>query len=180
MSSSMEKPLDLFSEAVDLSVLGEIGFWKGVLASTLLVNLFLALSAAVVWTLEEVEEEDDRLLEPCPQVALFSDLSAISSNCLGLISVWVSRCVLRLDLWLKHRWQMGHRWGDSSMWRILWTARVLDWQNPFPHSLHLKGFSLEWMYLWSLRWSCLLKALPQISQLKGLSSVWVLSWISRL
>lgn len=30
---------------------------------------------------------------------------------------------------------------------VLWTARVLDWQNPFPHSWHLKGFSLEWMYL---------------------------------
>lgn len=33
------------------------------------------------------------------------------------------------------------------MWRVLWTARVLDWQKPFPHSWHLKGFSLEWMYL---------------------------------
>lgn len=33
------------------------------------------------------------------------------------------------------------------MCRVLWTARVLDWQKPFPHSWHLKGFSLEWMYL---------------------------------
>ena len=37
--------------------------------------------------------------------------------------------------------------GDlDSMWRILCTARVLDWQNPFPHSSHLNGFSFEWMY----------------------------------
>lgn len=33
------------------------------------------------------------------------------------------------------------------MCNVLWTARVLDWQKPFPHSWHLKGFSLEWMYL---------------------------------
>jgi len=33
------------------------------------------------------------------------------------------------------------------MCSVLWTARVLDWQKPFPHSWHLKGFSLEWMYL---------------------------------
>ena len=25
------------------------------------------------------------------------------------------------------------------------------WQNPFPHSWHLNGFSLEWMYLEPLR-----------------------------
>lgn len=65
----------------------------------------------------------------------------------GLMSVWVSKCVFRLDLWLKLRLQTGHLCGDSSMWRILWTARVRDWQNPFPHSRHLKGFSFEWMYL---------------------------------
>ena len=106
--------------------------------------------------------------------------SAISNSCLGLMSVWVKRWVLRFDLWLKHLWHIGHLWGLSSIWSILCTARVRDWQNPFPHSEHLNGFSLEWMYLWSLRWSCLLNALPQISQGYGLSSVWVLSWIRRL
>ena len=35
----------------------------------------------------------------------------------------------------------------TCMCNVLWTARVLDWQKPFPHSWHLKGFSLEWMYL---------------------------------
>ena len=115
-----------------------------------------------------------------PQVRLPSDRSAISRSCRGLTSVWVNRWVLRFDLWLNIRWQMGQRWGDSSIWRILWTAKVRDWQKPFPHSLHLKGFSLEWMYRWSRRWSWRLKALPQISQLKGRSSVWVLSWIKRL
>lgn len=38
------------------------------------------------------------------------------------------------------------------MCRVLWTARVLDWQKPFPHSWHLKGFSLEWMYLEGNAW----------------------------
>lgn len=38
------------------------------------------------------------------------------------------------------------------MCRVLWTARVLDWQKPFPHSWHLKGFSLEWMYLEGNPW----------------------------
>ena len=77
-------------------------------------------------------------------------LSAISSSCLGLMSVWVSRWVFRFDLWLKLRWQIGQRWGASSKWSILWTARVLFWQNPFPQSSHLKGFSLEWIYRWFL------------------------------
>lgn len=35
----------------------------------------------------------------------------------------------------------------TCMCKVLWTASVLDWQKPFPHSWHLKGFSLEWMYL---------------------------------
>lgn len=65
----------------------------------------------------------------------------------GLISVWVKRCVFRFDRWLKLRLQTGHLCGDSSMCRILCTAKVRDWQNPFPHSRHLKGFSLEWIYL---------------------------------
>ena len=77
-------------------------------------------------------------------------LSAISSSCFGFISLWVWRWVLRLDLWLKLRWQMGHLWGASSKWRILWTAKVRFWQKPFPQSSHLNGFSFEWMYRWSL------------------------------
>lgn len=63
------------------------------------------------------------------------------------LSLCVRRCVFRLDRWLKERLHTGHLWGDSSMCRILWTARVRDWQNPFPHSAHLNGFSLLWMYL---------------------------------
>ena len=35
----------------------------------------------------------------------------------------------------------------TCMWMVLWTARVRAWQNPFPHSPHLKGFSFEWIYL---------------------------------
>lgn len=61
----------------------------------------------------------------------------------GLMSVWVSRCVFRLERWLKLRLQTGHLCGDSSKCRILCTARVRDWQNPFPHSPHLNGFSFE-------------------------------------
>lgn len=68
----------------------------------------------------------------------------------GLMSVCVSRWVLRFDRWLKLRLHTGHLCGDSSMCRILWTASVRDWQNPLPHSRHLKGFSLEWMYLRSV------------------------------
>lgn len=64
--------------------------------------------------------------------------------------------------------------------KVLWTAKVRDWQKPFPHSSHLNGFSLLWMYLWSLRWSWRRNALPQMSQEYGLSSVWVLSCINRL
>lgn len=37
----------------------------------------------------------------------------------------------------------------TCMCNVLWTANVLDWQKPFPHSWHLNGFSLEWMYLQS-------------------------------
>lgn len=40
----------------------------------------------------------------------------------------------------------------TCMCRVLWTARVLDWQKPFPHSWHLKGFSLEWIYLEGNPW----------------------------
>lgn len=65
----------------------------------------------------------------------------------GLWSVCVSKWVFRLERWLKERLHTGHLWGDSSMWRILCTARVRDWQKPLPHSPHLKGFSLLWMYL---------------------------------
>ena len=55
---------------------------------------------------EELEDDASvSLLEdlPCLQVRLPSDLSAISSSCLGLMSVCVSKWVLRFDLWLKHR-----------------------------------------------------------------------------
>lgn len=59
----------------------------------------------------------------------------------------VRRWVLRLDRWLKAFSQIGHLWGDSSRWRTLWTANVLLWQKPFPHTVHLNGFSLLWIYL---------------------------------
>lgn len=72
--------------------------------------------------------------------------SKCSKWCL-FASLWVKRCVFKFDLWLKLLLQTGHLWGDSSMCKILCTASVLDWQNPFPHSVHLKGFSFECMYL---------------------------------
>lgn len=65
----------------------------------------------------------------------------------GLWSVCVSKWVFKLERWLKLRAQTGHLCGDSSMWRILWTANVRDWQKPLPHSPHLNGFSFEWIYL---------------------------------
>lgn len=65
----------------------------------------------------------------------------------GLSVAWVNKCVFKFERWLKDLEQTGHLWGDSSMCRILCTAKVLDWQNPLPHSVHLKGFSLLWMYL---------------------------------
>lgn len=74
----------------------------------------------------------------------------------GLISVWVNRCVFRLDRWLKDLLQTGHLCGDSSMCRILWTAKVRDWQKPLPHSVHLKGFSLLWMYLKQIKFYCII------------------------
>lgn len=64
-----------------------------------------------------------------------------------LTSLWVNKWVFKFDLWLKLLLQTGHLCGDSSMCRILWTASVLDWQKPFPHSVHLNGFSFEWIYL---------------------------------
>ena len=158
MSSSMENPLVVLRGEVS-------GFMPAVME--------VACAKDAKW-LERCR------CEGCPQVRRPSDLSAISKSWRGLMSVCVNKWVFKLDRWLKQRWQMGHRWGDSSMCKIRCTANVRDWQNPLPHSLHLKGFSLEWMYLWSRKWSCLRKALPQISQLKGLSSVWVLSWISKL
>ena len=63
----------------------------------------------------------------------------------GFRSVWVSKCVFRLERWLKLRAHTGHLCGDSSRWRIRWTASVRDWQNPLPQSPHLNGFSFEWM-----------------------------------
>lgn len=72
--------------------------------------------------------------------------SKCSKWCL-FASLCVSRCVFKLDLWLKLLLQTGHLWGDSSICKILCTASVRDWQNPFPHSVHLNGFSFECMYL---------------------------------
>ncbi len=65
----------------------------------------------------------------------------------GLMSVCVSKCVLRLLRWLKVLPHVEHLCGDSWRWRVLWTANVRAWQNPLPQSGHLNGFSLEWMYL---------------------------------
>lgn len=97
----MEKPLDLFSETVDLSV---------VVVELVVGVLEYGLSRRDLRWVGEGRPElvDDLLLLllllllPCPQVARFSDLSAISSSCRGLMSVWVNRWVFRLDLWLKH------------------------------------------------------------------------------
>ena len=55
------------------------------------------------------------------------------------LSVWVCGGVV------------SHCWDLTCICKVLWTARVRDWQNPLPHSWHLKGFSLEWMYLWRRR-----------------------------
>lgn len=73
-------------------------------------------------------------------------LSRCSKWCL-LASLCVNRWVFKLDLWLKLLLQTGHLCGDSSICKILCTAKVRDWQNPLPHSVHLNGFSFECMYL---------------------------------
>jgi len=96
----MEKPLDLFSDDVDRSL-------DVVVDSDVVDVREYGLSRSDLRWLgdERLEDDNDLLLLlrlPWPQVALFSDLSAISSSCLGLMSVWVNRWVLRLDLWLKH------------------------------------------------------------------------------
>ena len=52
-----------------------------------------------------------------PQVGFLPDLSSLSassSSCFGLTSLWVSRWVLRLDLWLKHLLHIGHMCVDDS------------------------------------------------------------------
>lgn len=79
----------------------------------------------------------------------FEDTGLVSTrrSCGTSGGVCVRRCVFRLLLWLKLRPQTGHLCGDSSMCRILWTAKVRLWQNPLPQSLHLNGFSLLCMYL---------------------------------
>jgi hypothetical protein len=93
----MEKPLDLFSDTVDLSVDDGVDDVAG-----LEYGLSRRSRCRLCVGEDSDELEDDRLLLPWPQVARFSDLSAISSSCRGLMSVWVSRCVFRFDLWLKH------------------------------------------------------------------------------
>lgn len=57
----------------------------------------------------------------------------------------------------------------TCMCNVLWTARVLDWQNPFPHSWHLNGFSLEWIYLEANTgvWNQYRKTLPEPRQLQS-------------
>ena len=96
----MEKPLDLFSDTVDLS------FDVGVDNDVVDVREYGLSRSDRRWLGDERLEDDNDLLLllwlPWPQVALFSDLSAISSSCLGLMSVCVNRWVFRLDLWLKH------------------------------------------------------------------------------
>ena len=92
----MEKPLDLFSDVVDRSL-------DVVVVDVLEYGLSRSDRR---WLGDERPEDDSDLLLllwlPWPQVALFSDLSAISSSCLGLMSVCVNRWVFKLDLWLKH------------------------------------------------------------------------------
>lgn len=82
------------------------------------------------WLVEETSWQPSR----CSRWCLFASLC-------------VNKWVFKFDLWLKLLLHTGHLWGDSSMCKILCTAKVLDWQNPFPHSVHLNGFSLECMYL---------------------------------
>lgn len=198
----MENPLALFSDEEDRWSTADLPIWLTLenaasVGTAGIDNLLLRMSSllgetGVGGTTAEVELFcewllllfelfcGDDLAAACLHVLRPSDLSAISNSCLGLISVCVSKCVFRFDLWLKHLWQIGQRIGVSSIWSIRWTANVLDWQNPLPHSLHLKGFSLEWIYRWSRRWSCLLNALLQISHEYGRSSVWVRSWINKL
>ena len=194
INSSIENPLALFSDdadrvsTADLPIL--LTFEKAANVGTPASLWLIAVGTLLVigWEAPEFETllllllvlfgED--LAAACLHVRRPSDRSAISSSCLGLISVWVNKWVFKFDRWLKHLWQMGQRIGVSSMWRILWTANVLDWQNPLPHSLHLKGFSFECIYRWSRRWSCLRNAFLQISHEYGRSSVWVRSWINKL
>lgn len=122
--SSIENPRLLFGSA------GFVGLMS--CDGTVAVGLFERSNNDIsgIWLVDETSWHPSK----CSRWCLFA-------------SAWVDRWVFRLDLWLKLLLQTGHLWGDSSMCRILWTANVLDWQNPLPHSEHLNGFSLEWMYL---------------------------------
>ena len=122
----------------------------------------------------------DSSTDPQTRLVFLTKLSAISSRCFGLISVWVNMWVFKWLLLLNIFLQTGQWWSLSDLKIILWTDNPLAWLNPFPHCPHSKGLCFVCVYLWSLRWSCLLKAFPQTSQGNGLSSVWVLSWIRRL
>lgn len=62
----------------------------------------------------------------------------------GVLTAWPSHQVLFTKI--RHLTLDGFS-SFTCMCNVLWTARVLDWQKPFPHTWHLKGFSFEWMYL---------------------------------
>ena len=88
--------------------------------------------------------------QKCVQFALCSYCpGTMLSLCLV---IFVGRCSSSVPVMLVcfGRWRHFILAGFSSltcMCNVLWTASVLDWQNPFPHSWHLNGFSFEWMYL---------------------------------
>nr|CAI5849546.1 unnamed protein product [Callosobruchus analis] len=66
----------------------------------------------------------------------------------GLISVWVSRWVFRLERWLKDLLHTGHLCGDSSIWRILWTAKVRSVQKlPKQSKDKAKDKTLDLLYV---------------------------------
>ena len=115
ISSAILKLWDLSSFGTKLLLSGSVSlfiFWDE-------MRIFLNFNSSVSPTSISSSSSARSLLTWSlgEQVGLWgkvSSLSAISSNCLGLISVWVCRWVFRLERWLKLRWHIGHLCGDSS------------------------------------------------------------------
>ena len=87
--------------------------------------------------------------------------------------VWVQRCNVRSDFWLKCVPHTVHWNYASPVWVAICLVRCPFRLNLLPHSVHSNGFSPLWIQRCVVRFASCLKLFPQMVHSKGSPPVWI-------
>ena len=76
--------------------------------------------------------------------------------------------------WLNALSHVGHLYGFSPVWTLVWARKCACWLNALLHVPQMYGFSPVWTLMWLYKPKAILNAFSHMWHLYGFSSLWIL------